>query len=83
MNASARRAACAVCMALVALAAGCSRGRPPQRLENLLVVLLDTTRADHLSCYGYPEQTTKQLDSMGLTGVRFEAAYAQSSLTPV
>ncbi|MFQ5768420.1 MAG: hypothetical protein ACE5ID_10630, partial [Acidobacteriota bacterium] len=31
-------------------------GRPP--IENIVLVTLDTTRADHLSCYGYPLLTT-------------------------
>ncbi len=61
-------------------AAACSRAERP---ANLLVVLLDTTRADHLSCYGYPKRTTPTLDALAARGARFESIYAQSSLTPV
>jgi arylsulfatase A-like enzyme len=35
--------------------------KPPQR-PNLILVLVDTLRADHLSLYGYPEPTTPRLD---------------------
>lgn len=50
---------------------------------NLLIVVLDTTRADHLSCYGYAKRTTPTIDALARDGVRFEQAFAQSSLTPV
>jgi arylsulfatase A-like enzyme len=70
------RAALAAALA----AAACADPPPP---PSLLVVLLDTTRADHLSCYGYGRETTPAIDALAARGVRFEHAYAQSSLTPV
>lgn len=51
--------------------------------RNVLVVVLDTTRADHLSCYGYAKRTTPTIDALAREGVRFDQAFAQSSLTPV
>jgi arylsulfatase len=51
--------------------------------RNLLLVLLDTTRSDHLSAYGYGRPTTPTIDALALEGVRFESVFAQSSLTPV
>ncbi len=68
-----------VALGLAALACGGSEPGP----RNLLVVLLDTTRADHLSCYGYAVQTTPTIDALARGGVRFDGAFAQSSLTPV
>jgi arylsulfatase A-like enzyme len=62
------------------LAAGCSRA---ERRPNLLVVLLDTTRADHLSCYGYSKPTSPTIDALAARGARFDSIYSQSSLTPV
>lgn len=60
--------------------AACSESeRPP----NVLVVLLDTTRADHLSCYGYARATTPTIDALAAEGARYDSIYAQSSLTPV
>lgn len=38
---------------------------------NVLVVTLDTTRADHLGCYGYAKAATPVLDKLAAGGVRF------------
>jgi arylsulfatase len=51
--------------------------------SNVLVILLDTTRADHLSCYGYSRETTPVIDELARRGARFDQLYSQSSLTPV
>ena len=51
--------------------------------RNLLLVVLDTTRADHLSCYGYGRATSPTVDGLAREGVLLQDAYAQSSLTPV
>jgi len=69
-------------LALLLAAAACARetaDRPP----NLLLFVLDTTRADHLGCYGHAGQTSPALDALAEQGVRFDNALAQSSLTPV
>jgi len=54
---------------------------PPPR--NLLLVVLDTTRADHLTSYGYGVDTSPTVERLARAGTLFERAYAQSSLTPV
>jgi len=41
---------------------------------NVLVVTLDTTRADHLGCYGYARAATPVLDRLAAGGVRFAEA---------
>ncbi len=48
---------------------------------NLILVTLDTTRADHLACYGYPDVKTPSLDSLARRGVLFEQAATTSALT--
>jgi arylsulfatase A-like enzyme/tetratricopeptide (TPR) repeat protein len=48
----------------------------PER--NVVVITLDTTRADHLGCYGYRRDTTPRLDALATEGTLFE-----SCLTPV
>jgi arylsulfatase A-like enzyme len=53
---------------------------PPKR-PNILLIMIDATRADALSCYGYPRQTTPFLDALAAEGVRFESAYAPCSWT--
>lgn len=59
---------------LVALwAVGCGRDRP-----NVLLLSLDTTRADHLGAYGYAQAKTPAIDALAAQGFRFER-----HLTPV
>ncbi len=48
---------------------------------NILLITLDTTRADRLGCYGYPKAKTPNLDSLAQGGVRFANAYCQVPLT--
>ena len=38
---------------------------------NVLLIALDTLRADHLGCYGYPRLTSPQIDRLAARGVRF------------
>ena len=48
---------------------------------NILLLVLDTERADHLSAYGYHRPTTPHLDSLAATGILFEQAFSSSSWT--
>ena len=48
---------------------------------NVLLITLDTTRADRLGCYGYSKAKTPNLDSLAQKGVRFANAYCQVPLT--
>ena len=48
---------------------------------NLLLITLDTTRADHLGCYGYEPAATPILDQIARRGVLFENAYAVCPVT--
>lgn len=58
-------------------------GRP--RVEaaplNVLLITLDTTRADHLGCYGYARARTRHLDELAREGVRFDRAYSPAPIT--
>lgn len=55
---------------------------PPDDLPDILLVTLDTTRADHLSCYGYPRGTTPAIDRLARNeGLVFENAYSSIPLT--
>jgi arylsulfatase len=54
-----------------------------ERPRNLLLVIFDTTRADHLSCFGYQRPTTPILDGLAQEGALLTRVYASSSLTPV
>jgi arylsulfatase A-like enzyme len=46
---------------------------------NILLIVIDTLRADHVSSYGYSRQTTPQIDNLATHGVLFENAIAPSS----
>ena len=48
---------------------------------NVILITVDTLRADHLSCYGYTRPTTPVLDAFAQEGVLFAHAYSQSSWT--
>jgi len=48
---------------------------------NLLFILIDTLRADRLSCYGYPRPTSPNLDALAADGIRFARQMSQSSWT--
>src|SRR5437667_1335103 len=61
------------------LLAACSRS--PARAPNVVVVLVDTLRADRLGVYGNTRGLTPFLDSLAERGVVFHQAYAQSSWT--
>lgn len=48
---------------------------------NIILITLDTTRADHLGCYGYGPRTSPFLDSLAARGVLFEQAYTTATWT--
>lgn len=48
---------------------------------NLLVVLVDTLRGDHLSVAGYPLETSPQLERLAERGTYFDRFYAHSAVT--
>ncbi len=67
-------------LALGAVAAGgCRRAAPAY--DNLVLVTIDTLRADHLGLYGYRRPTSPFLDQLGREGVVFWQAIASSSHT--
>lgn len=49
-----------------------SRSRHP----NVVLIGVDSLRADHMSCYGYARQTTPHIDSFARSGTLFERAYS-------
>lgn len=49
-----------------------------RRVKNILFIMCDQLRADHLSCYGHPKLHTPHLDGLAQRGVIFDNAYVQS-----
>jgi arylsulfatase A-like enzyme/Tfp pilus assembly protein PilF len=55
--------------------------QPPPVRDNILLVTLDTTRADRLGCYGYAKARTRHIDRLAAEGVRFEHAFSPAPIT--
>ena len=76
-------------VAAVLAATGCRRGgvssengtESKGRRPNVLLVTIDTLRADHVGCYGYGAASTPTIDALAKRGIRFETALAHAPLT--
>jgi arylsulfatase A-like enzyme len=68
-------------LAVVGTALGCSLGGTPDPRPNVVLIIIDTLRADRLASYGYAQPTSPELDALAAQGVRFARAIAQSSWT--
>ena len=73
---------------LLIVGAACAGERPPAggaaaERPNVLLVTLDTSRADHFGAYGYERDTTPRFDRLAQDGVLFTRAIAQAGLTMV
>lgn len=54
---------------------------PAQPPTNVVLITIDTLRADHVGCYGYKQVKTPNLDSLAAEGARFERAFAVVPVT--
>ncbi len=48
---------------------------------NVIIIAVDTLRADHLGCYGYPRNTSPNIDRFARDGIKFTSCYTPSPLT--
>ncbi|MCP4658708.1 MAG: sulfatase-like hydrolase/transferase [bacterium] len=66
---------------------GAERDPPPAAASDprpsVLLITLDTTRADHLGCYGYPKPVSENLDRLAAGATVFTRAIVQAAVTPV
>lgn len=65
---------------LSACGRGC-RGFDVNRRPNLVLITIDTLRADHLGCYGYKVARTPNIDGFAASAVLFERAFTVSNNT--
>lgn len=73
----------------VVLGASCAQGDPPSQDSgpatighpNVLLIVIDTLRQDHLSCYGYEAITTPSIDALARESVIYTRAYSQAPWT--
>ena len=50
-------------------------------IRNVLLISIDTCRADYLSCYGYRRKTTPNIDAVASRGILFENVISPIPLT--
>jgi choline-sulfatase len=73
-----RRIVCA----LLALAAARAAAQTPEKPAlNLVLITIDTLRADHVGCYGYKQIKTPNIDGLAADGVRFDRAFTPVPVT--
>jgi arylsulfatase A-like enzyme/cytochrome c-type biogenesis protein CcmH/NrfG len=58
----------------------CAQSKVPST-PNVVVITIDTLRADHLGCYGYKQIKTPIIDTLAREGVRFERAFTPVPIT--
>ena len=75
-----QRFAFAVALVLLALG-GCRQAPENAPRPNIVLIVVDSLRQDHLSCYGYERQTSPYVDQLAARGVRYERAYSQAAWT--
>ena len=68
-------------VSLALVLSSCSRSRREPRPRNVLIITLDTLRADRLGAYGYGPAQTPNLDRLARSGARFEQASTVVPLT--
>ncbi len=78
---SRRRSSAAHLCALGALVASLGSACSPAPPERVLLVSVDTLRADHVGSYGAQLAHTPQMDTIAVGGVRFETAISPAPLT--
>jgi arylsulfatase len=61
---------------LVGLPAGLAACASPPPRASVLLITVDTMRADHLGAYGYSRSTSPRMDALAREGVLFEKAFA-------
>ena len=76
-----------ICAIALLAATSCKSSRKKEnssvilKRENIVLITLDTVRADHLHCYGDDKIQTPVLDGLAAHGVLFEKAVTQTPLT--
>ena len=72
-------------MLLLLICAGCT-APPPEHAtttaaRHLIIITIDTLRADRVGAYGYARARTPRIDALSARGIRFEHAFAAAPIT--
>src|SRR5713226_3637207 len=70
-----------VIMALLTSVCGRRVARPTIAARNLLLITIDTLRADHVGVYGWTRARTAALDRLAREGIVFDRAFAAAPIT--
>jgi arylsulfatase A-like enzyme len=60
---------------------GCQAPEVPEDKCNVVLITIDTLRADHLSCYGYDRESSPRIDAIARQAILFKHVVAPSSWT--
>ena len=71
----------AIVLVIFSVLSGCGGIQATRAQPNILLVVLDTVRADHVGCYGYDRNTTPNIDAFAREAVVYRNAYATCSWT--
>ncbi len=74
------RIGCALALAALGFAAACGRAEPSR--PDILVVVISSLRADHVSALGYARRTTPALDALAGNGTLYESAVTVTPWSP-
>jgi arylsulfatase len=55
--------------------------RDAVRDANVVICVIDAARADHIGCYGYPRETTPNIDRMASASMVFQQHFVQFTFT--
>src|SRR5262249_12215590 len=58
-----------------------ARVTAPAGAPNVILIAVDTLRADHLSCYGYQAVRSPHIDALAADGTRYARMFSQASWT--
>ena len=72
-------------MLLLLMCTGCTAPRPEPaaaaQARHLILITIDTLRADRVGAYGYARARTPRIDALAARGIRFEHAFAAAPIT--
>lgn len=60
---------------------GCGQSVVSSKPPNVVIVLVDTLRSDHLSAWGYPRSTSPEIEELATTGTKFTRFFSHSAVT--
>jgi len=63
------------------MTSGCAAPVAEHESPNVILILVDALRRDHVGAYGYPKQTTPFIDELGARGIVFDDALSQAPQT--